>query len=197
MLFAIDINHSMLQPLPQKTTKHREPDTAAAAALKCASQLMQQRIISHPKDVMGIMLFGTKESSTLSDGDKDTQLEHCYLLCDLEVPAAQDVKRVRSIVEGTAEDCKKLFTPSPEPTSIANVLFCANQIFEMRAANFLSRRLFLVTDNDDPHTASKELRASAVVRARDLYDLGITIELFPISRPDHEFDRGKFYDVCA
>jgi hypothetical protein len=25
--------------------------------------------------------------------------------------------------------------------------------------------------------------------------LGVVIELFPISRPDHEFDRTKFYDV--
>ncbi|KAI4247329.1 MAG: hypothetical protein L6R42_009671, partial [Xanthoria sp. 1 TBL-2021] len=28
----------------------------------------------------------------------------------------------------------------------------------------------------------------------DLYDLGVLIELFPISRPDQEFDKRKFYD---
>jgi ATP-dependent DNA helicase 2 subunit 1 len=33
------------------------------------------------------------------------------------------------------------------------------------------------------------------VRAKDLYDLGVIIELFPISKPDHDFDRTKFYDV--
>ena len=78
---------------------------------------------------------------------------------------------------------------------MANVLFCANQIFTSKAPNFLSRRLFIVSDNDNPHGDSKSLRSAATVRAKDLYDLGVTIELFPISRPDHEFDTSKFYDV--
>ncbi len=78
---------------------------------------------------------------------------------------------------------------------MANLLFCANQIFTIKAPNFSSRRLFIVTDNDNPHVHDKALRSAAAVRAKDLYDLGVIIELFPISRPDHEFDRSKFYDV--
>jgi ATP-dependent DNA helicase 2 subunit 1 len=78
---------------------------------------------------------------------------------------------------------------------MANVLFCANQIFTTKAPNFSSRRLFLVTDNDNPHEKDKALRSSAAVRAKDLYDLGVVIELFPISPPGQGFERSKFYDV--
>ena len=39
------------------------------------------------------------------------------------------------------------------------------------------------------------MRSAAAVRAKDLYDLGVVIELFPISTSEHSFDRSKFYDV--
>jgi ATP-dependent DNA helicase 2 subunit 1 len=80
---------------------------------------------------------------------------------------------------------------------MANVLFCANQIFTTKAANFGSRRLFVISDNDDPHQNDKTAKSAAAVRAKDLFDLGVVIELFPITRNDGKFDIGKFYDVWS
>jgi len=182
--------------VPTKTEdKKADRDSATAAALKCAYRLMQQRIISNPTDMMGILLFGTEQSRFQGDEEDSKSLAypHCYLLTDLDVPAAADVKRLRTLVEDE-EKSKKLLVPSADPVSMANVLFCANQIFTTRAPNFSSRRLFLVTDNDNPHAQDKALRSAAAVRAKDLYDLGVIIELFPISRPGHGFDRTLFYD---
>lgn len=171
-------------------------NSATSAALKCAYALMQQRIISNPNDMMGILLFGTVQSKFQEDEESrgGFQYPHCYLLSDLDVPAAIDVKRLRSMVEDD-EESSKLLVPTPDSVAMANVLFCANQIFTTKAPNFSSRRLFLVTDNDNPHAQNRDLKSSAIVRAKDLYDLGVIIELFPISRPDQEFDRTKFYDV--
>ncbi|KAK5174603.1 ATP-dependent DNA helicase II subunit 1 [Saxophila tyrrhenica] len=200
VLFAIDVSKSMLQTPTDADPK--KPDTALCptlAALKCAYALMQQRIISNPNDMMGILLFGT-EKSKFQEGDEETgrgglQYPHCYLLTDLDVPAAADVKQLRSMVEDE-EEASKLLQASTEEVSMANVLFCANQIFTTKAPNFSSRRLFLVTDNDYPHAANRDARNSAAVRAKDLYDLGVTIELFPISHPDrgYTFDRSRFYN---
>ena len=186
----------MLTAPPPVDAKKQERDTPTSAALKCAYALMQQRIISNPNDMMGVLLYGTQQTKFHDEEQSRGGLAypHSYLLTDLDVPAADDVKALRSLVE-EEEESKKLLVPSIERVSMANVLFCANQIFTTRAPNFNSRRLFLVTDNDDPHTNDKALRSSATVRAKDLYDLGVIIELFPISRPDHEFDRSKFYDV--
>lgn len=182
---------------PKKKTKDGARDSATSAALKCAYQLMQQRIITNPKDMMGILLFGTEQSKFQEDDGSGVgfQYPHCYLLSDLDRPEAADVKRLRSLVENV-EKANELLVPSTEPVAMPNVLFCANQIFTTKAPNFSSRRLFLVTDSDNPHPNSKELRNSAAVRAKDLYDLGVIIELFPISKAGQEFDRSKFYDVC-
>ncbi|KAJ9639362.1 ATP-dependent DNA helicase II subunit 1 [Coniosporium tulheliwenetii] len=196
VLFAIDVSSSMLEKPPPSDDKKADRDSATLAALKCAYQLMQQRIISNPNDMMGILLIGTEKSKFQGEDENSRgglAYPHCYLLVDLDVPSAADVKRLRDLVENE-EEAEKLLIPSKEPVSMANVLFCANQIFTTKAPNFSSRRLFLVTDNDNPHADDKALRSAAAVRARDLYDLGVIIELFPISRPGHGFDRAKFYD---
>jgi ATP-dependent DNA helicase 2 subunit 1 len=191
VLLAIEISDSMLQ----NPDGNADQDSAAMAALKCAYQLMQQRIISNPSDMMGVLLFGT-EQSKLGDEEAKGALAypHCYLLTDLDVPAASDVKRLRSLVRDEQE-AAQLLVPSEEPVAMSNVLFCANQIFTTKAPNFSSRRLFIVTDNDNPHTKDKDARNAAAVRAKDLYDLGVFIELFPIAQPGGDFDRAKFYDV--
>ncbi|TVY58537.1 ATP-dependent DNA helicase II subunit, partial [Lachnellula suecica] len=197
VLFAIDVSKSMLAPPPPSDSKKAETDSPTAAAIKCAYQIMQQRIISNPKDMMGVLLFGTEKSKFQQDEDGtgrgNIQYPHCYLLNDLRVPSAEDVKALKEIVEDE-EEAKSLLEPSEEPVSMSNLLFCANQIFTTGAPDFSSRRLFIVTDNDDPHATDNDARGNATVRAKDLYDLGVTIELFPISHPDHDFDRTKFYD---
>ncbi|KAF2864705.1 DNA-dependent protein kinase [Massariosphaeria phaeospora] len=189
VLFAIDVSPTMLERPPLSDDKKADRDSPTTAALKCAYQLMQQRIISNPNDMMGILLFGT-EKTDLKEGDSTFQ--HCYLLSDLDVPSAQDVKRLRDLVENE-DEAEELLKPTKDGASIATVLFCANQIFTTKAPNFSSRRLFLVTDNDHPAKAKHD-KDTAITRARDLYDLGCTIDLFPISRTDHGFDRSKFYD---
>jgi ATP-dependent DNA helicase 2 subunit 1 len=189
----------MLAPPRPSGSKKAEKYSPTSAALKCAYLIMQQRIISSPKDMMGVLLFGT-EQSKFQEEDSNSQgglaYPHCYLLTDLDVPAASDVKALKSIVED-GEEAGKILVPTNEEVSMSNVLFCANQIFTTKAPNFGSRRLFIITDRDDPHGDDKTLKSAAAVRAKDLYDLGVIIELFPISRPHHEFDRTKFFDVIA
>ncbi|QGA14593.1 hypothetical protein EYB26_002249 [Talaromyces marneffei] len=195
VLFAIDISDSMLEVRPPESGKG-EPQSPAKAAIKCAYHLMQQRIISNPKDMMGVLFFGT-EASKFYDEDENSRgglsYPHCYLFTDLDVPDANDVKSLRALAEDDDEETE-ILKPSKERVSMANVLFCANQIFTSKASNFLSRRLFIITDSDNPHSEDRTMRSAATVRAKDLYDLGVIIELFPISKPDHEFDRSKFYD---
>ncbi|GAB1318915.1 ATP-dependent DNA helicase II subunit 1 [Madurella fahalii] len=195
VLFAIDVSASMLQQPPSTGQKKADKDSAVAAALKCAYQFMQQRIIAQPKDMMGILLFGTEQSKFRDEagGRSGTGYPHCYLFTDLDVPAAEDVKKLKALVE-EGEDPDEALVPAKEPASMASVLFCANQVFTTNAANFGSRRLFIITDNDSPHAKDKNAKSSAAVRAKDLYDLGVVIELFPISRAGKTFDVSKFYD---
>ncbi|MCJ1473943.1 ATP-dependent DNA helicase II subunit 1 [Lambiella insularis] len=195
VLFAIEISPSMLKAPPASDSTKADTDSPASAALKCAYALMQQRIISSPKDMTGILLYGTELTKFKEEGGAQMGLAypHCYVLADLDLPGAEDLKALKTLIEDK-EEFEKLLVPTEEVVSMASVLFCANQIFTTKAANFASRRLFIVTDNDNPHATSKALRSAAAVRAKDLYDLGVIIELFPISKPGTSFERANFYD---
>ncbi|KAL2797024.1 SPOC like C-terminal domain-containing protein [Aspergillus keveii] len=196
VLFAIEVSDSMLQPRLSADPKKPSQESPATAALKCAYHLMQQRIISNPHDMIGVMLYGTKLSKFYNEDENsrgDLTYPNCYLFTDLDIPSAHEVLELRSLVEDE-DKAQEILVPSETPIQMANVLFCANQIFTSKAPNFLSRRLFIVTDNDNPHKSEKTLHSAATVRAKDLYDLGVIIELFPISQIDHEFDTSKFYD---
>ena len=185
----------MLTPPPPSNEKNAETDSPTAAALKCAYLIMQQRIIASPKDMMGVLLFGTEQTKVKDNSGQETSVyPHCYLITDLDVPSAEDVKTLKEIVENE-DEAKSLLAPTKEKISMANLLTCANSLFISRAANFGSRRLFIITDEDDPHNGDKKAKEAAAIRAKDLYDLDVVIELFPISHPDHKFDRTKFYDV--
>ncbi|KOS21469.1 ATP-dependent DNA helicase II subunit 1 [Escovopsis weberi] len=196
ILMAIEVSESMLREPPFSDEKKADLDSPLRAALKCAYHLMQQRIISNPRDMMGILLYGTEKAKfgDWADGRGGSGYPNCYLLTDLDIPAAEDVKALRELAEEGEDEEGILTAATTESLSMANMLFCANQIFTTKAANFRSRRLFLVTDNDDPHGSDKAARSAAAVRAKDLYDLGITIDLFPITTGKSSFDVGKFYD---
>ena len=202
ILFAIHVSSSMLSThssnddeededgnLKKKKTKSK-PVSAVRTALQCAYEVLQQRIISNPKDMMGILLFGTEETKFPDGGG----YKHCYLLMDLDVPDAPSIKALKNLIEDE-DEFNKVITPSTESISMANVLFGVNQIFTTKASNFQSRRLFLITDNDNPHSNDRALKNSAITRARDLYDLGVRIDPFYISNPGKpEFDPTKFYE---
>ncbi|KAI1312445.1 SPOC like C-terminal domain-containing protein [Xylaria venustula] len=181
----------MVQSPPKSEDKKANKDSASLAALKCAYQVMQQRIISNPKDMIGIVLFGTAKTNTTDIKLPDS---HCYLLTDLEVPAADDVKALRSLVE-EGEDADGILTPSKQPADMVMLLRLALHLFQTRAPNFGSRRLFIITDNDDPCAGMKRNPSwDPAVGAKDIHDHGCTIELFPITHQNSTFDTSKFYD---
>jgi ATP-dependent DNA helicase 2 subunit 1 len=127
---------------------------------------------------------------------------HLYTLMDLDVPDAKEIKILKRLINGTLFPCKakadddaleEVCKPSKVPALMANVLFAANTLLTSKAARFGSKRVFLVTDDDDPGT--KESQKSAITRARDLNDLGIRLEPFFISHPGKPaFDITKFYE---
>ncbi|KAI0428404.1 hypothetical protein F5Y09DRAFT_332579 [Xylaria sp. FL1042] len=191
LIFAIQVSESMLQPPPKSEDKKANKDSASLTALKCAYQVMQQRIISNPKDMIGIILFGTEKTKVADIKLPDS---HCYLLTDLEVPAAEDVKALRDLIE-EGEDADEILAPSKKPPDMVMLLRLVLHLFQTRAPNFGSRRLFIITDNDDPCAGMKKNPSwDPAVGAKDIHDHGSTIELFPITHGDSKFDTSKFYD---
>ncbi|KAG0181422.1 X-ray repair cross-complementing protein 6 [Apophysomyces sp. BC1034] len=71
-------------------------------------------------------------------------------------------------------------------------------MFGLKAPKSGSKRLFLITNEDNPHKNNMSLRNSAFQRAKDLSEVDIQIELFGLNKSDHDFDTNLFYqDILA
>lgn len=77
--------------------------SSAIAALQCAFGVMLRRIISNPNDMIGILLFGTEKSRF--SGDMTKSYPNCYLLLDLDIPAAENIKEIKNLLEGSLILC--------------------------------------------------------------------------------------------
>lgn len=91
LLFCIDISTSMLMKSEDSGM------SAAKVALESAYGVLQERIISSYKDVVGIMLYGTKLQS-------EKAFTGCYMLLDLEIPDAASIRRIKELLEGKSID---------------------------------------------------------------------------------------------
>ncbi|KAI5790122.1 SPOC like C-terminal domain-containing protein [Geopyxis carbonaria] len=183
-----------MDDMKSKKKKAQKNVSAVRSALECAYSILQSRIISSPNDMMGILLFGTEKTRFKGENDSAGGFAHCYLLMDLDVPDVDGIKELKMLLEDE-DQWNDLLVPSEGSISMANVLFGANQIFTTRAPNFSSRKLFIITDDDDPHSDDKALKQSSITRASDLYDLGVQIDPFFISYPGKKaFDPTNFYE---
>lgn len=56
-----------------------------------------------------------------------------------------------------------------------------------------SKRILLFTNTDDPHAACPDLKRQVETKARDLAEIGITIDLLHMAKPGQRFDFKAFY----
>lgn len=185
-LFVIDVSATMLASdgnTAHNTVKH---------ALECAYRFLTYKIIANPNDMVGILLYGT-ETTQCPEAYGYTACKNVTLLVDMDCPDAPKMKMLKEILEDD-QKFQELCTPANTPPTMTNVLFLANGMFSQKAPNFNFKRILLITDEDDPHGADKNVRQSAITRARDLNDLGIKIEPIFVSTLQKKFDSRKFYD---
>ncbi|KAJ3035302.1 X-ray repair cross-complementing protein 6 [Rhizophlyctis rosea] len=160
------------------------------AALRCAGKFLQTKIVQSESDLMGLVLFGTNTAKN------PMNFEHIYAMYDLDFP---DVDRILELEK--LEKSKSRFEKdigSSEDYALAEVLWTCSNMFSAGSQKVSTKRIFLITYNDSPNEGSPVLQRNANVRAKDLEDLGIVIELFPVQvNAETPFDIEKFYKNLA
>nr|XP_016435532.1 PREDICTED: ATP-dependent DNA helicase 2 subunit KU70-like [Nicotiana tabacum] len=88
--------------------------------------------------------------------------------------------------------------PGSRENSLYNALWVAQALLRKGSAKTADKRMLLFTNEDDPFGNLKgvikvDMMRTTLQRAKDAQDLGIAIELLPLSRPDDEFNVSLFY----
>ncbi|KAL1416728.1 hypothetical protein MTO96_000677 [Rhipicephalus appendiculatus] len=165
ILFLIDATEGMFEEV--------DGDTAFMQCIKAAKSTMLNKITSSPKDLVGIILFGT---------DKDNnpnRFKNVYVLQDLESPGAESVLKLEKLIADGPKKFKQEYGHGN--VNMADVLWtCALMFSKSRAGQ---RRVLVLTNQDDPHKGSGDLDDKAVVKAKDLLQSGIELDLVHLKPP--------------
>ncbi|KAK9721005.1 ATP-dependent DNA helicase II subunit 1, variant 2 [Basidiobolus ranarum] len=178
VLFVIDCSPSMLELNENK-------EIPVHSALKCINSVLLDKIVTSNSDLLGILLYGTEETKN-SGG-----LENIYLLQNLETPDATSIKELESLVNDKE---KFLNTVSSTKTELplGNVFWACSSILST-CQNVSSKRIILITNEDNPNRSNTVLQKAAKTRAKDLYDSHVEIELINLNKGSETFDYNLFY----
>ncbi|KAH8025184.1 hypothetical protein HPB51_004197 [Rhipicephalus microplus] len=163
-------------------------DTAFMQCIKAAKSTMLNKITSSPKDLVGIILFGTDKDSN------PNRFKNVYVLQDLESPGAESVLKLEKLIADGPEKFKQKYGHGS--VNMADVLWtCALMFSKSRAGQ---RRVLVLTNQDDPHKGSGDLDDKAVVKAKDLLQSGIELDLVHLKPPgDKKFRPQILYKDSA
>ncbi|KAI7875336.1 Ku DNA-binding complex, Ku70 subunit [Lichtheimia hyalospora FSU 10163] len=183
ILFVIDCGPDMNKPEPNGKVPIK-------VAFDCVKSVTMSKIFAGTSDRLGVVLFNTDKTNNPAGH------EHIYILQDLDIPDAPRVKEAEMYSSEGKADIQKTFGSTNKEYPFGNVFWTCSDMFNAgNTTNRLgSRRVFLVTNQDNPHANQSNLRQAAIRRAKDFYDAGIRIELFGLDKGEHHFNESLFYN---
>ncbi|KAI9305696.1 SPOC like C-terminal domain-containing protein [Cunninghamella echinulata] len=154
-------------------------------AFQCVQSVLLNRIFNSASDLVGVLLYGTMNKKNTSNFD------HIYALHDLDIP---DIDRIREAESLCSDETyfEKEYGSTHNEIPLANVFAVCSDMFAHSKVKG-TKRIFLITNQDNPHSDNNSLQQAALQRAKDLLNLNIHIELFGLDRLDHVFNNKYFY----
>lgn len=157
---------------------------------------MRNKIISNPKDRVGLMVFNAQAGSKTGSNT----WKSCVFLCDLveiDAPAIKSLKTLIEKCQKDPEELQRLFKPqTQEPNQIHEALRASLNRFKECVPKQASKRIFWITDNSQPFPGSsdEELKhiKTCMTISKDLSENGIKIEPFFVHRAQ-SFRMKDFY----
>ncbi|KAK7043879.1 ATP-dependent DNA helicase II subunit 1 [Paramarasmius palmivorus] len=200
ILFCIDCSPSM-QELYDDPNYENVQTSHLLTALDAAAQIQKKKIITGPNDSVGILLFNTTRKAK-SDGPRGQGSEikrNTYLFQPISALGAPTIQELMQLLDSARENPEELKDTMPplldKRVPMGDVFTSCNWVIRDGAPKTATKRVFLITDEDNPHAGpgSKQLVTSARTTLTDLTQAGVTVEPFFISTDEKPFDVHKFY----
>ncbi|KDQ58968.1 hypothetical protein JAAARDRAFT_33696 [Jaapia argillacea MUCL 33604] len=198
ILFCIDCSPSMHALHPDPTYADLE-SSHVYSALEAAMQICKRKVVVGPADSVGIMLFNTTARNEGGVTGVSEIKKNNFVYQPISQISAPKVQELMQLLDAAREDptyLSKTFPPlEGKRVPLGDVFTSCNWVLRDGAPKTASKRVFLITDCDDPHPgpAGSRLLLSAQTTLLDLTQAGTTVEPFFISTEEKEFDPGKFY----
>lgn len=174
-------------------------ETHFHVALSCISQSLRTQIINRSYDEVAICFFNTREKKNLQDLNGVYVFNVADRDC-LDRPTARLIKEFDLIEESFTKEIGSKYgiVSGSRENSLYNALWVAQALLRKGSVKTACKRMLLFTNEDDPFGSFKgaskiDMIRTTLQRAKDARDLGISIELLPLGRPEEEFNVSLFY----
>lgn len=191
-------------------------------ALQCALACSRDGVLGGDRDLIGVLLFGAEKTKVPSghgsfehiyvlqelEEPSAASMRTISLIVSAEEAAA--AAAAASVGDGSASSSSMHHEAGAAAderggaaafghkdtahVDLANALWMASMLFNASAAKNTRRRIYLMTNDDNPCAASAASRARALTRSKDLQESHVWIEPFffaPPDRPAADFDLGE------
>lgn len=198
VLFCIDAGPSMHRT-------NNEGTTHLYSALKAATSMMEKKLISSPHDLVGVMLFNCEETlfKSARPGEYYRGSYELQTIRQVNVPDTYNLKALLKEAQQDTKHLEQVLSPADKQMRIDWALANAG-VAMVSAGNAGSKRVFFITDNDDPHPFGSDARSTKARRASldkmgEFRRFGIRVEPFFISGSETSpFQINRFYaDIFA
>ncbi|KAI0750167.1 ku70-like protein [Daedaleopsis nitida] len=197
ILFAIDCSPSMLELY--EDARYEDVQTCKLfTSLEAAMQIQKKKVLVGPNDAVGIMLFNTtrrNESGTAGADIKKGTFVY-QPIATVDAPKVMELVKLLDESRENPERLSETFPPMKDKrVPVGDVFTSCNWIMRDGAPKTATKRIFYITDEDNPHpgAASSRLITSARTTLIDLVQAGVTVEPFFISTEEKPFDPSLFY----
>ncbi|XP_007425756.2 X-ray repair cross-complementing protein 6, partial [Python bivittatus] len=180
LLFLVDGSTAMFDSFDDSNL------TPFDMTIQCIQNVYKNKIISHERDLVGVVFYGTEQHKNSVD------FKHIYILQDLDNPGA---KRVLELASYEGEQGRALFQKSlghSDNYSLGEALWVCSNLFSDVRLKMSHKRIMLFTNEDDPHGQDSTKAKFARTKAADLRETGIYLDLMNLKKPGG-FDISLFY----
>ncbi|KAI9067712.1 ku70-like protein [Trametes sanguinea] len=197
VLFCIDCSPSMLEM--REDDRYEDVQTCnLMIALESAMQIMKRKVLVGPNDAVGIMLFNTTKRNESGQAGADIK-KGTYVYQPIATIDAPKVMELVQIIDEARENpdmLQETFSPMTDGrVPVGDVFTSCNWVMRDGAPKTATKRIFFITDEDNPHPGAKNARLMTSARTTliDLMQAGVTVEPFFIGTDEKPFDPTKFY----
>ncbi|XP_037546781.1 X-ray repair cross-complementing protein 6 [Nematolebias whitei] len=144
------------------------------------------KIESSYRDLLALVFYGTEQSKNPRNSFK-----HVYVYHDLDEPGAKRVQEVNALRGEKGAHLAAKLMGSGE-ASLGDALWCCSNLYSDIKLRLSQKRLMIFTCRDEPHVGDSTKDRQARIKASDLKETGVVIDLIHLMKVDG-FDVSLFF----
>uniref|UniRef100_A0A182RTH7 DNA helicase n=1 Tax=Anopheles funestus TaxID=62324 RepID=A0A182RTH7_ANOFN len=162
-----------------------ESESPFVEVLQIIEAMMRNKVVTNETDLIGVIFYNT-QNKPAPESDEELQPglvapRQCAIYIPLGTTSVEMIRKVRGMRESNDLFGFDTKYGHSDGTSLSNVMWLCSRMFSHCGYKLRQSTIVLFTSNDKPHDSSTNEYQQALVKARDLQQKEIFVELVPMS----------------